>query len=140
MVERDVLFAPLEPNFEVELTEQQRDLLTITESEDGKQWLRGTVPLWVEGYASVIGVNETSPRHMNKLSRTLAEVDEADLRADPMWSLFSTKFVLDYLVANSDRNSEVGSVVLPDATSHLVMLRHADRVRRHALYQSLTSR
>lgn len=61
IVERDVLFAPLAPSFEVELTEQQRDLLRIIESEDRRQWLRGTVQLWVEGYASVVGLHSTAP-------------------------------------------------------------------------------
>jgi hypothetical protein len=131
IVERNVAWEPLRGSIWDELSETQRRRLRLFEDEEQGPYLRASVQLWVEGYQPRLGFSATTNRRLNAFAEALRPEGRVPVTEDPLWQGLSDMFLLDFLVGNSDRSREAGSVVLPSGGQRLIQLDNGDTLRRY---------
>lgn len=131
IIERDVDWAPIAESTLIELTVEQQEKLTIFDDEEGTQWLHGSVQLWVQGYSNRLGHDRTSSNRLALFAGALRTGGTTPITGDPAWQSLSDMFVLDFLVGNSDRLYEGGSVMLPDGGQRLILLDNGDALLQY---------
>jgi len=126
IVERDVSWSPLSDQVWPQLSSRQHYRLIIFDEDTENPYLHGSVQLWVTGYQPILGWRTTGSDDLDWLSLQLGAAPNVDTTGDPVWESLSDMFLLDFLVYNSDRLREGGSIRLPDGGQRLILLDNGD--------------
>ena len=89
IVERDIAWQPLDTTLTRQLTEEQREEITVLEDEAGDRYLHGSVQLWVVGYTQRVGYLHNRFSTLVVLLRYLQSRSSVLNSADPLWASLS---------------------------------------------------
>lgn len=86
--------------------------------------LRGAFKYWVPHYRHrTFGARVIGETYMTEIARSLHPANKAELREEhDLYLQLGRGIVFDYLIINEDRPENLGTILLPDGTYHLVLI------------------
>lgn len=121
---------------------------SLRKNKEGTPYLLGSAQLWVKGVMTTIGRREFNKDTLKDLSKKIVKENlnekyfqrskhSFSVNNDPIWQSLSDMFLLDFLVYNSDRKLEGGTISFSAGNQRLILLDNGDSLW-HA-FPNLTS-
>jgi hypothetical protein len=85
--------------------------------------VRGCLRYWVESlHPRKIGGRVADEEYLMEIAQALHPANREALAAHPVYLEMGRTFIFDYLIMNDDRARNLGTVIAPDGTRHLVLI------------------